>query len=85
MVLMENNILQFKTKNSYSSYLKILSFADLMSESNSIMNEIKYEYYGFDLQERVKLIMEEFSNRLEKDSKSLSDQVKHLKKILNKK
>lgn len=65
---------------SFSDYLKVLSFNDLMNESNELMDQIKRSDEGDDLFSKTRVIMNEFTNRLERESKHLAESVKDLKK-----
>jgi len=38
-----------KRENNFSDYLKVLSFSDLVNESNALINDIKDEENGQDL------------------------------------
>lgn len=69
-----------KKEANFSDYLKVLSFNDLMNESDSLMNQIKKNDEMDDLFSRTKLMMNEFTSRLEKESKNLAVSVKDLKK-----
>jgi len=69
-----------KRDASFSDYLKVLSFNDLMNESNELMNQLKRSDEGDDLFSKTRVIMNEFTNRLEKESKHLAMSVKDLKK-----
>ena len=68
-----------KSENSFSNYLKVLSFNDLMNESNDLMNQMKTNEND-DLFSKTKLMMNEFTFRLEKESKHLAESVKDFKK-----
>ena len=68
----------FKRDNSFSDYLKVLSFNDLMNESVEIMNQIKEN--DDDLFSKTRSIMNEFTHRLEQESRHLADSVKDFKK-----
>lgn len=68
-----------KRETHFSDYLKVLSFNDLMNESNAIMDQIKSDE-GDDLFSKTRVIMNEFTHRLEKESKHLAESVKDLKK-----
>ncbi len=72
-----------KKECSFSDYLKVLNFDDLVNESNALINEIKGQTPGQDLISKTKLIMNEFSKRLEKESKYLADSVFEMKKNLD--
>lgn len=77
------NLSQWKTKrrdNNFSSYLKILSFNELMDESNELMNEMKSSESADDLFGKTRMMMNEFTTRLEKESRHLAESVKDLKK-----
>jgi len=67
-----------KRDNSFSDYLKVLSFHDLMNESVEIMNQMKED--DEDLFSKTRSIMNEFTHRLEKESRHLADSVKEFKK-----
>ncbi len=69
-----------KRDNSFSDYLKVLSFNDLMSESNELMNQLKKSEAEADLFSKTRVIMNEFTHRLERESRHLADSVKDLKK-----
>lgn len=69
-----------KRDNSFSDYLKVLNFNDLVTESNALINEIKNDQTASDLIGKTKLMMNEFANRLEKESKHLADSVIEMKK-----
>lgn len=69
-----------KKDASFSAYLKVLSFNDLMSESNELMTQMKKENEVDDLFGKTKLMMNEFTSRLEKESRHLAESVKDLKK-----
>ncbi len=69
-----------KREANFSDYLKVLSFNDLMNESSSLMDEIKKTDEMEDLFSKTKLMMNEFTFRLEKESKNLAESVKDLKK-----
>lgn len=69
-----------KKESNFSDYLKVLSFNDLMNESDSLMNQIKKNDEMDDLFSKTKLMMNEFTSRLEKESKNLAESVKDLKK-----
>jgi nitrate reductase assembly molybdenum cofactor insertion protein NarJ len=69
-----------KRETSFSRYLKVLSFNDLMNESHALMDQIKKNDEADDLFSKTRAMMNEFTNRLEKESKSLAQSVKVLKK-----
>lgn len=74
---------QWKSKkrdSSFSDYLKVLSFNDLISESNELMDQLKRNDESDDIFSKTKVMMNEFSLRLEKESKQLAESVKDLKK-----
>ena len=71
-----------KREGNFSDYLKVLSFNDLMNESNSLMDQIKRSDEMEDLFSKTKVMMNEFTQRLEKESKNLSDSVKDFKKSI---
>lgn len=68
-----------KRDNNFSDYLKVLSFHDLLNESNELMGQIKRSD-DEDLFSKTRFIMNEFTHRLERESKQLADSVKDLKK-----
>ncbi len=69
-----------KREGNFSDYLKVLSFNDLMNESDSLMDQLKRSEEMDDLFSKTRVMMNEFTNRLEKESKHLADSVKDLKK-----
>ena len=69
-----------KRENNFSDYLKVLSFNDLMNESNELMDQIKKSDEGDDIFSKTRVIMNEFTHRLEKESKHLAESVKDLKR-----
>lgn len=69
-----------KRESSFSDYLKVLSFNDLMNESNELMDQIKRSDEGDDIFSKTRVIMNEFTHRLERESKHLAESVKDLKK-----
>lgn len=69
-----------KKDSSFSEYLKVLSFNDLLNESSELMEQINHNVDGDDLFSKTRLLMNEFTNRLEKESRLLADSVKDLKK-----
>ena len=69
-----------KRERNFSDYLKVLSFNDLMNESDSLMDQLKRSEEMDDLFSKTRVMMNEFTNRLEKESKHLADSVKDLKK-----
>jgi len=69
-----------KREASFSRYLKVLSFNDLMNESHALMDQIKKNDEGDDLFSKTRAMMNEFTHRLEKESKILAQSVKDLKK-----
>lgn len=69
-----------KRDASFSDYLKVLSFNDLMNESSELADQIRKRDEGEDLFSKTRVIMNEFTHRLEKESKHLAESVKDLKK-----
>lgn len=67
-------------ESNFSDYLKVLSFNDLMNESNELMDQINRSDEGDDLFTKTRVIMNEFTDRLERESKHLAMSVKDLKK-----
>lgn len=77
------NLNQWKTSkrdNNFSSYLKVLSFNELMNESDELMNKMKTSEAADDLFGKTRMMMNEFTTRLEKESRHLAESVKDLKK-----
>lgn len=77
------NLDQWKSRKrdaNFSDYLKVLSFNDLMNESNELMDQLKRSDDGIDLLGKTRVIMNEFTYRLEKESKHLAESVKDFKK-----
>lgn len=68
-----------KKENEFSEYLKILSFNDLINESNELMKEMKIQSSGLEIMAKTKSLMQEFSNRLDKESKFLAKKVIKMK------
>lgn len=69
-----------KRESSFTDYLKVLSFNDLVNESNHLATEIKRQAAADHLLSRTKLMMNELTNRLERESKLLAHSVVDLKK-----
>ena len=69
-----------KKEASFSEYLKVLSFNDLLNESNELVDRMNKSESGADLFSKTRLMMNEFTNRLERESKNLAESVKDLKK-----
>jgi 5-bromo-4-chloroindolyl phosphate hydrolysis protein len=69
-----------KRESSFSSYLKVLSFNDLVNESNHLASEIKRQAAADHLLSKTKLMMNELTHRLERESKMLAHSVIDLKK-----
>lgn len=81
----ENTISLEKWKNqnrdaSFCRYLKVLSFNDLMIESHELLDQIKKNEERHDLLGKTRSLMNEFTLRLEKESKHLAHSVKGFKK-----
>lgn len=74
-----------KVENSFSEYLKVLSFNELMNESEHLIEEMKKDQSSLDLFTRTKVMMNEFTDRLEKESRQLAMSVKDLKKDIENK
>jgi hypothetical protein len=74
------NKIEESRNDNFSDYLKVLSFNDLVNESNDLMDQIKRNEESTDLFSKTRLMMSEFSNRLEIESKNLADTVKEFKK-----
>lgn len=68
-----------KRDNNFSDYLKVLSFNDLMNESNDLVNQMNKNAESDDLFSKTRMMMNEFSIRLEKESKHLAESVKDFK------
>ena len=69
-----------KREGNFSDYLKVLSFNDLMNESDSLMDQLKRSEEMEDLFSKTRVMMNEFTHRLEKESRHLAESVKDLKK-----
>jgi len=69
-----------KRESSFSDYLKVLSFNDLVNESNHLASEIKKQAATDHLLSRTKLMMNELTHRLERESKILAHTVVDLRK-----
>ena len=65
---------------SFCRYLKVLSFSDLMNESHELLDQIKKNDGRHVLLARTRFMMNEFTLRLEKESKHLAHSVKGFKK-----
>lgn len=82
----ENNLINLdqwkndKKEGAFSEYLKVLSFNDLVNESDSLMDKLKRSEEVDDMFSKTRVMMNEFSTRLEKESKHLACAVKDLKK-----
>ncbi len=82
------DLAQWKMRNvdkSFSEYLKVLSFNDLINESESLIDELKQDDSSSDLVSKTKLMMNEFTDRLEKESRQLAQSVIELKKDIENK
>ncbi|MEA9357104.1 hypothetical protein SHI21_12840 [Bacteriovorax sp. PP10] len=71
-----------KREGNFSDYLKVLSFNDLINESDSLMDQLKRSEEVEDLFSKTRVMMNEFTLRLEKESRHLADSVKDLKKSI---
>jgi 5-bromo-4-chloroindolyl phosphate hydrolysis protein len=69
-----------KREGNFSDYLKVLSFNDLMNESDNLMDQLKRSEEMGDLFSKTRVMMNEFTHRLEKESGHLAESVKDLKK-----
>lgn len=69
-----------KREGNFSDYLKVLSFNDLMNESDNLMDQLKRSEEMGDLFSKTRVMMNEFTHRLEKESRHLAESVKDLKK-----
>lgn len=69
-----------KLENSFSEYLKVLNFNELMNESEHLIEEMKSDSSSFDILNKTRLMMNEFTDRLERESRQLAMSVKELKK-----
>lgn len=70
---------------NFSDYLKILSFNDLLNESDELVDKLKRNDEDNDLFSKTRVIMNEFTYRLGKESKHLAHTVKDLKKQIENK
>ena len=71
-----------KREGNFSDYLKVLSFNDLINESDSLMDQLKRSEEVEDLFSTTRVMMNEFTLRSEKESRHLADSVKDLKKSI---
>ena len=71
-----------KREGNFSDYLKVLSFNDLINESDSLMGQLKRNEEQDDVFTKTRVMLNEFTLRLEKESKQLSNSVKDLKKSI---
>jgi hypothetical protein len=69
-----------KRESSFTDYLKVLSFNDLVNESNHLATEIKRQQAADHLLTKTKLMMNELTFRLERESKILAHSIVDLKK-----
>jgi hypothetical protein len=69
-----------KRESSFSEYLKVLSFNDLINESTHLSKEIKKQAAADHLLSKTKLMMNELTHRIERESKMLAHSVVDLKK-----
>ena len=69
-----------KRDSSFSDYLKVLSFNDLMNESTDLLDQMRKSEESDNLFSKTREMMNEFTHRLEKESRHLADSVKDLKK-----
>jgi 5-bromo-4-chloroindolyl phosphate hydrolysis protein len=69
-----------KRDSSFSDYLKVLSFNDLMNESTDLLDQMRKSEESDNLFSKTRVMMNEFTHRLEKESRHLADSVKDLKK-----
>ncbi len=74
-----------KLENSFSDYLKVLNFNELMNESEYLIEEMKNDSSSFDILNKTRLMMNEFTDRLERESRQLAMSVKELKKDIENK
>lgn len=74
-----------KQENSFSEYLKVLNFNELMNESEYLIEEMKSDSSSFDILNRTRLMMNEFTNRLERESRQLAISVRDIKKEIENK
>jgi len=65
-------------ENGFSEYIKVLSFTDLVNESQGLIEKLGNDCQDADIIKKSKMIMNEFKNRLEKESKSLANTVNDL-------
>lgn len=65
---------------NFSDYLKVLSFHDLVNESNNLNSQIKKQATTDHLLSKTKMMMNELTHRLDRESKLLAHSVSDLKK-----
>ena len=71
-----------KKESHFSDYLKVLSFNDLINESDSLMGQLKRNEKTEDLFSKSRVMLNEFTMRLERESRNLAVSVKDLKKSI---
>lgn len=82
-----NEKAQESESESLKRYMNVLSFHDLIHESQGVIAEIKSSNVNQDLQERSKGLLDEFHNRLASEepsdwSRALGEMKKRLEKTL---
>lgn len=70
---------------SLKKYLKVLSFHDLVTEYQSIIQELKNSPLNSELTQKSKLILKEFSDRLGEHSVGVSDSLSEMRSKIEKK
>ena len=58
-----------KREGNFSDYLKVLSFNDLINESDSLMGQLKRNEEQDDVFSKTRVMLNEFTLRLEKESR----------------
>ena len=71
---------QLKEKANYAEYLDLLGFAELMSEGNHLLGEIHHYEYTTEVSSKVRTLLKEFYNRLEKESSLLTKSLTEMRK-----
>lgn len=72
-------------KECLTEYLSILNFNELITESSTIISELKNNHLNTELTLRSKLILKEFNNRLSKESERYTESLRPLHKQIEKK
>jgi hypothetical protein len=66
-------------EKSLSDYLNVLSFNDLLTETEDLINELNNKPLNQDITLKSKQLLREVNNRLRKDSDGFADTLKELR------